>query len=218
MRAVATGPLEDRGRPAFRTEELDAVVAWVRAGGGLLLVIDHYPIGGANRELARRFGLDVLDGRTEDAILEQEELRGRVASGSGGTVTTDGAIVFDRSRNRIADHPITCGRSIAERIDRVATFGGASLDVPEDGRPLLLFSDEAIDYAGPTRVPRSAAGRNQGVAFVLGSGKVTVLGEAAMLFNLDLPSCTDNRQFSLNLLRWLAGRLDTAVANGCRAK
>lgn len=212
-RSAAGGPLEDRGRPAFHADELDTVIAWVRGGGSLLLVIDHYPIGGANRELGQRLGLDLLDGRTEDSLLQQEELHGRVAA-AGGSLTTADGLVFDRRTNRIGDHPITCGRSNAERIDRVATFGGASLNVPQGGSALLKFSDKAIDYVGQARTPRTAAGRNQAVAFVLGGGKVAALGEAAMLRNLD-QSTVQNRQFALNLLRWLAGRLDIDQPSGC---
>jgi hypothetical protein len=213
-RATASGPLEERGRPAFRADELDAVVNWVRGGGALLLVIDHYPIGGANRELAQRLGLDVLDGRTEDPTLKSEGLQGRVAVASGGTANVTDALVFDRRTNRIRNHPITCGRSSAERVDRVATFGGASMNVPEGGHPLLVFSNAAVDYVGSERTPRTAAGRNQAVAFGLGSGKVSVLGEAAMLFNFAEPS-VQNQQFALNLLQWLAGRLDVQERDGC---
>jgi hypothetical protein len=215
-RSAETGPLADRGRPAFSPEEVDVVVDWVRAGGALLLVIDHYPIGGANRGLAARFGLDVLDGRTEDPMLSGSAIEGRVAGGAAGEVATTKTIIFERMRSRITDHPIMCGTSPAERIDRVATFDGASLDAPEGVKPLLLFSDDAIDYVGAERLRRSAAGRNQGVALTFGKGKVAVLGEAAMLFNLDDAS-VQNRQFAINLLHWLAGRLDSARRTGCHS-
>jgi len=45
-------PLEARGRPAFTDAETRAVQEWVPGGGGLLLVTDHYPIGGAAQVLA----------------------------------------------------------------------------------------------------------------------------------------------------------------------
>lgn len=214
-RAADTGPLADRGRPAHREDELDALERWVGEGGALLLVIDHYPIGGANEALAVRFGVDVLNGRTEDAAIE-EDVAGRVAEAGGeGTVAVEGgALVFDRARNRIGDHPITCGRNIRERIDRVATFGGASLRARSGATPLLLFSDSSIDLVGPDTIARSALGRNQGLALIHERGRVVVLGEAAMLFNYEQPGL-QNRQFAANVLRWLAGELP-ATSRGCR--
>ena len=214
-RAAASGPLDARGRPAFTSSELDTVVDWVRRGGGLLLVVDHYPIGSANQELGARFGVDILNGETSDPLYERDELGARVATGSGGTVTVSSQIIFERASKAIADHPITCGLSQAERIDRVATFRGTSFDAPPAAVPLLRFSDAAIDALGPAGTPRRpAAGRNQGLAMSFGNGRVVLLGEAAMLTNIDLPA-VQNRQFAINVIRWLAGRLNETTANTC---
>lgn len=210
-RATATGPLADWGRQAHRDEELDALEQWVREGGSLLLVIDRYPIGGANEALAARFGVDVLNGRTEDRALRDEEVAG--AADGLGTVTVEGALVFDRAQKRIGDHPITCGRNARERIDRVATFGGASLRAYSGPTPLLLFSDSSIDFVGPGAIARSALGRSQGLALIYERGRVVILGEAAMLFNYEQPTI-QNRQFAVNILRWLAGQLP-AMSQPC---
>jgi hypothetical protein len=40
-RGSASGPMQDRGKPAFTVEENDAVQAWVRGGGALLLIAGH---------------------------------------------------------------------------------------------------------------------------------------------------------------------------------
>ena len=213
-RGTDTGPIADQGRRAHRDEELDALERWVSDGGALLLVIDRYPIGGANEALAARFGVDVLNGRTEDGAL-REEVTGQVAEADGAaTVATQTALVFDRSQKRIGDHPITCGRNARERVDRVATFGGASLRAFSGSTPLLLFSDRSIDLVGPDVIARSALGRNQGLALTHERGRVVILGEAAMLFNYDQPTI-QNRQFASNVLRWLAGELP-AITQPCR--
>jgi hypothetical protein len=217
-RAAASGPLEERGRPAFTSSELDTIVDWVRRGGGLLLVVDHYPIGGANRELGARFGVDILNGDTRDPLYERQELGGQVATGSGGTLTVSSQIIFERASRAIADHPVTCGVSQADRIDRVATFRGTSFDAPPAAVPLLRFSDSAVDVIGPAMTQqRPAAGRNQGLALSLGNGRVILLGEAAMLTNIDQPA-VQNRQFAINVVRWLAGRLNMTAANPCGAR
>lgn len=213
-RATAAGPLADRGSQAHRDEELDALEQWVREGGSLLLVVDRYPIGGANEALAARFGVDVLNGRTEDRALRDGEVTGRVAGADGlGTVAAEGALVFDRAQKRIGDHPITCGRNARERINRVATFGGVSLRAYSGPTPLLLFSDSSIDFVGPGTIARSALGRSQGLALIYERGRVVILGEAAMLFNYEQPTI-QNRQFAVNILRWLAGQLP-AISQPC---
>jgi hypothetical protein len=216
-RAAASGPLEERGRPAFTSSELDILVDWVHRGGGLLLVVDHYPIGGANHELGARFGVDIRNGYTSDPLHQRQELSGQVALSARGTVTTSDQIIFERAVNALGDHPITCGRIQAERVDRVATFGGTSFDAPPAAVPLLRFSDSATDAIGPARTRRSAAGRNQGLALPFGEGRVVFLGEAAMLTNIDQPA-VQNRQFAINVVRWLAGGLNDTGTNACDAR
>ena len=138
-----------------------------------------------------------------------------MATSSGGTVAVSNQIIFERASRAIADHPITCGRSQAERIDRVATFRGTSFDAPSAAVPLLRFSDSAVDAIGPAATQRRpAAGRNQGLALPFGDGRVVLLGEAAILTNIDHPA-VQNRQFGINMVRWLAGRLNETAANTC---
>jgi hypothetical protein len=191
--------LEDRGRPAFNTDEIEVLLGWVRAGGALLLVIDHWPTGGANAGLAGAFGVDVMNGSTNDSLLFDHSTQ---------------TIVFDRRSGAIANHPITCGRTTDERIDRLATFTGTSLRGPPGSSPLLIFSTKAIDLMGPERKERSAWGRSQGLALKFAEGRVVILGEAAMLRVFDDPS-VQNRQFAKNLIVWLAGDLTAESATGC---
>src|SRR5438876_8057923 len=51
--------MPDAGNPAFAEAECDAVRDWVRAGGSLLLIADHAPMGAANQILAWRFSVDM---------------------------------------------------------------------------------------------------------------------------------------------------------------
>jgi hypothetical protein len=91
---------------------------------------------------------------------------------------------------------------------------------------LLRLSDTAEDLmvglgeAGPDvpaekRLP--AAGRAQGLAFEVGKGRVVVMAEAAMMsaqvagpkrapMGMNVPG-TDDRQFAINVVRWLARAL-----------
>jgi hypothetical protein len=183
-------PLEERGRPAFTDAEADAVRDWVREGGALLLVTDHYPIGGANQSLAKRFGVEMSDGWTEDPEHRH---------------TAPQEIVFSREDGLLAEHPIT------REVNRVVTFGGQSLQGPAESVALLRLSPSAMDrLQDDRRVP--AAGRSQGIALNFGRGRVVVLADAAMLTSQTSEEGTigitvpgfDNRRFTLNLVEWLA--------------
>lgn len=187
-------PLEERGKPAFTDAEADAVREWVRGGGALLLITDHYPIGGAAQTLADRFGITLSNAFTEDP--EHQRL-------------SPMEIVFTRKEELIADHPIT------HRLKKIVTFGGESLHGPLESVNLLKLSATAMDrMPDGKRIP--AEGRSQALALPFGNGRVVVLGEAAMLTVQDDPSGTigytvsgfDNRQFALNVVRWLTGDLE----------
>lgn len=184
-------PLEERGRPAFTDAEADVIRDWVREGGALLLVTDHYPIGGANQNLARRFGVEMSNGWTEDPENRH---------------TAPQEIVFSREDGLLAEHPIT------REVHRVVTFGGQSLQGPAESVSLLRLGPSAMDrLQDGRRIP--AAGRSQGIALNFGRGRVVVLADAAMLTSQTSEAGTigitvpgfDNRRFALNLVRWLTG-------------
>ena len=225
--ANARGAARPAELPAFTDAECDAVRDWVRGGGALLLVTDHYPIGFANEKLARRFGVDLSRGTTMDAA--------HTAPGAGG----QGALLFARTNQLLGDHTITRGRDESERINQIVTFTGLSLKGPEGSTALLKLSDSAVDRmpsAGAPGLPGRpqvgrraqgvaanqpqvpAAGRAQGVAMKFGQGRVVVLGEASELsaqragpqgraMGMNFPGC-DNRQFALNIIHWLSGLTD----------
>lgn len=194
--------------PAFTEEECDAVRDWIRAGGALLLITDHWPTGPAAENLSKRFGLEMGKGGTSDESNYDKESNNR------------SRIIFTREKGLLMDHPITQGREATERINRVITFAGQSLRGPEGSVALLKLSDTAIDRvpsgsgANATQQEVSAAGRAQAVALKFGKGRVVVLGEAAMLtaqltgperskFGMNLPGI-DNRQLALNIVHWLS--------------
>ena len=209
--ANALGRNERNDDHALSEMECDALVAWIRRGGSLLLITDHYPTGSAVRNLAHRLGVSMSGGVTEDSVSYDH--------------TFDPShIIFDS----LPVHPITRG------VDRVLTFTGQSLGVPDGGIALLPLRATAIDRAPSPRVERSgndvrvhveygpaspAQGRAQAIAMALGHGRVVVLGEAAMAsaqlsaydqspFGMNVPGY-DNRRFVLNVMHWLS-RHDSA--------
>ncbi|HKS28575.1 MAG TPA: hypothetical protein VJS44_12175, partial [Pyrinomonadaceae bacterium] len=122
----------DRGdQYAFTEDECDAVRDWVNTGGSLLLITDIYPTGAAASNLARRFGVEMSKGYTEDPV-------NHVSNRAG-------VILFARDKGLIGQHPITDGRTPQERISRVITYTGQSLKGPEGSTPILKLSDTAVD-------------------------------------------------------------------------
>ncbi len=200
--ANAAGPRGQRAAPAFTDEECDAVREWVRAGGSLLFISDHAPMGAAAEILAKRFAVSMSKGYTDDPSSQDKEV---------------GDILFSRENRLLADHSITRGRNSHERVNRVVTFTGQSLQGPEGSSALLNLPATAVDTFPQTRTSQSAAGRTQGLAMKFGKGRVVVLGEAGMLsaqidnkgraFGMNYPN-TDNRQLALNIMHWLSRLLN----------
>ncbi|HYV17830.1 MAG TPA: DUF4350 domain-containing protein [Verrucomicrobiae bacterium] len=214
--AAARGANDANDAAAYSEAEGDVVEAWVRGGGSLLLVTDHWPFGAAASSLARRFDV------TLGAGLVQDEAHDDPARG-------DSHLVFSEDNGLLRDHPILHGRSEAERVRRVLTFTGSSVQGPSGAVPFLALSDTATERPpGPPRVerdggdvrvsmeygaPASAAGRAQGLALEVQAGRVVVLGEAGMLraqrerdgtlVGMNVPGY-DNRQLALNIMHWLS--------------
>lgn len=189
---------------AFTGDEAQQLESWVSAGGRALIVADHAPAGAASRRLAAAFGVEMTNWWAED--------RG------GATIT------FTRANGGLADHPITNGRTAAERIATVMTFTGQALRPPAGARVILRFTAEAREY--PFRKSRENEGRSaeglaQAVALAHGRGRVVIMGEAAALtaqrvetagapptlFGINTRD-VDNQQFALNVVHWLVGILN----------
>jgi hypothetical protein len=199
--------MDDEGAdgPAFMSEECDAVSNWIRSGGALLFAVDHAPFASAAEILAKRLGIEMSKGETFDPANADKDLK------------LPSIIVYSRENHLLAEHPITNGRSDAERVNRVIVFSGQSLKGPEGSDAFLKLAETAVDKIGSPGTNGSATGRAQGIAFRLGKGRVVVLGDAAMLsaqvtgsnnqpFGMNVPEI-DNKQLVLNIMHWLSGLL-----------
>ena len=193
---------------AFTAAEIEALHAWVTGGGRLLLIADHMPFPGAVAGLAARFGVVMENG---------------FAFGPG----SEGNLRFDTGDGTLAEHPIVNGLAGDEPIPPVVSFMGQAFTVEPDAdaRPLLVLSsgsvqllpERAWDFTDET--PRhDAGGMLQGVALIVGEGRVVVFGEAAMFTSqpsgpgeppvgFDHPDAPGNRAFLINVICWLSGEL-----------
>jgi len=194
---------------AFTEDECDVVRDWVRAGGNLLLIADHAPMGAANEKMGQRIGVDMSKGYTGDPVNRDEVTK------------SDTFLKYDRDNKLLGDHPITRGRDASERISKVIAFTGQSIKGPEGSVAFMRLADTAVDLTparpGSEAKETSAAGRAQGLAFKVGKGRVVVMGEAGMLsaqiagpqklkFGMNRTD-TDNKQLALNIMHWLSGLL-----------
>jgi hypothetical protein len=195
---------EGAAQSAFTEAEVKAVHDWVRGGGALLLIADHAPFGGAAETLAKQFGVSMSKG----FVIDREN-----SDSDGG-----GRLIFSRENKLLLDHPITHGRTDAERINRVITFTGQALKGPEGSVEFMKLGPAAMDIPSreaTNRIP--VGGQSQGLAFKFGKGRVVIMGEAAMLsaqiagpqkvpMGMNVPG-SDNRQLALNIMHWLSGLL-----------
>ena len=204
---------EDGSLPAqsaFQEQEIATVLEWVRGGGSLFLIADHMPAAGAAAELAEAFGVGSMNG----FVYAMDGLE-RIAS----------PMIFRRSDRSLRAHPITEGRSLAERVESVATFTGQSLDLPDTFTPLLVFRENTeswnceIWWRFDENTPKiNVSGQSQGAVANIGKGRVAIFGEAAMFTaqvrgperrpdGFSLPEASRNQQFLQNIMHWLTGLL-----------
>lgn len=183
---------------AFTPEEIDAVRAWVEAGGALLLLADHMPMPGAAADLASALGVRFTNGFAMD------------------TAVKSGTIVFRRSDGNLRSHPITEGRSASERVDSVVTYTGQAF--LSDGRFVELLVIPAgivsflpqVAWQFPEGTPTlPAGGWLQGAAASFGRGRLVVFGEAAQFRPAEdgVSPRAQNGRLIRNVMLWLANRM-----------
>jgi len=204
----------NKPEPAFSVAECDAVRDWVRAGGALLLIADHAPFGDSAALLAQRLGVDMGRGFAADPKNSDKNPT---------------LLVFSVENGLLGDHTIIRGRNGRERVRTIVAFTGQSLSVPKDSTALMKLGKDAVevatreelrDFASGRLTGKSVAGRAQGIAMALGKGRVAIFGEAAMFsaqvagsgaqaFKMGMNAeGSDDRQFALNVMHWLARALD----------
>ena len=191
---------------AFTDEEVEAVRAWVEDGGALFLIADHMPCAGAAETLADAFGLAFQNG----FAMHRESDSGRMR--------------FSQDDGSLVHHVVLEGRGPDERVPFVVSFTGQAFRATRQVDPILVVP-EGVDLLLPEiawnfskRTPRiSAGGLLQGALLRQGDGRVAAFGEAAMFtaqksngnrMGMNDPEAPHNRQFALNVVRWLTGVLD----------
>jgi hypothetical protein len=197
---------------ALSRDEISHVAEWVRNGGSLLLIADHMPFAGDAAALTNAFGIRALN---SFALLGEADPR-----------TGDYPIVFRRSDGTLKAHPITDGRRASERIDSVESFTGSAFGFAAGGGEGLMalpartrVRSPAVAWQFDRSTPEvSGASLFQGGVIKFGKGRVAMFGEAAMFtaqrkgvervaMGMNSDAASQNPQFILNVMHWLAGVL-----------
>jgi hypothetical protein len=227
---VANANAHNFADPAFTEAECDVVRDWVRGGGSLLLIADHAPFGTSAANLAGRFGVTMGKGwvfdanRTPNGFSITTQL---VFSRENGLLGEHPVL-----RGRDASEEVKTVRSftgqsltVPEGATALLTLGATAREAPTtDDLDAEAEARSAKPPSGTTGSRSAAvAGRAQALAMPFGRGKVVMLGEAAlfsaqivtlpdgdrtrvMKVGMNTPG-NDNRQFALNVMRWLSGLL-----------
>ncbi|HEU5289079.1 MAG TPA: DUF4350 domain-containing protein [Cyclobacteriaceae bacterium] len=184
---------------AFTDEEIQAVEAWVKAGGSLLLIADHMPFPGCNEKLAAAFGFKFYNGFALD------------------TTKQGSPDLFSVTNKRLSTNKITSD------LDSIYSFTGQAFDIPASATALLTL-DENFKIWSPrvawrfeqetTKMPGNK--KVQIAMLEYGKGRVVVSGEAAMFtaqlaggvnkMGFNHPIAKHNSEFLLRLIHWLDHR------------
>ena len=182
-------------KEAFTAQEVSEIKEWVRAGGAILLIVDHPPVVEPTGDLAAALGIQLRSIGAVDPKIPDETL------------------VFRRSDGTLLDHATTAG------IDAVATFSGSCfrLSASAVGWPLLVLGPGVYGYSRPRDpAPVPLSGELQGAVLEFGMGRVGMFAEAAMFsaqvwgpqrepMGMNAPVAAQNAQFLLNVAHWLTG-------------
>ncbi|MCH7807454.1 MAG: hypothetical protein IH995_10020 [Proteobacteria bacterium] len=203
---------------AFTKGEIDILKEWVEGGGSLILVVEHMPFPAAFHELAGAFDIQLSNG-----FALNGELLGDL---SKENINEAGDLVFSRQDGTLADHPVFEGRNRQEKIDYVGSSVGSAFLLPDGAISLLTFGSGFVSlepeasWVFDSETPSlPIEGWSQGGLFSVGKGKVAILGDNFLFTAPDFIEPpfleneseaelgANNHQFTLNLLRWLAGEL-----------
>ena len=200
----------------IKHSETQILTDWIKHGGSLLAITDHenFEID----ELLESLGVQALKlNATIDSL--------HMLPVPDGSSLTPYYIYFSDKDNLFGNHPIIRGRNDSEKIKVIKTFAGRSIIGPPGSSVLLLLNKSAVDFMAidPAQRINSRVAvktkeglRSFGIAFTFGKGRVVVISEAATLtaqlfrsqwkIGMNTPG-SDNKQFALNIMRWLTGYL-----------
>ena len=192
---------------AFTQKEVEVIHHWVKHGGSLFLIADHFPWPKAAASLASSFGFKFSNSYVE-VIGSSEQY-------------------FEVADDSLVEHEILKGQNEVVEITRIQGFMGQAFLSPPEAKPLLVFRKKAVAYMpskaweiGDDTPTISAVGWHQGATLEFYKGRVAVFGEAGMFtaqigsdekeqwnMGLNAKGAEQNEQFLLNTMYWLSNMM-----------
>ena len=189
---------------SYTEEEEEAIEEFVDRGGGLLLVTNHEPLGHFVNSLSSRFGMRPGLNCTSDPEEDHHK-------------ASEFFVTFHQKLGMLGEHPILNGKCREEKIYRVQSFCGETID--GNGDPLLSLGTQARTHGWYKKeeikpAPRQAMAR----ATTHGEGRVAMVGDAGIFRDSRVKrirlqrirmgiGAADNKQFAANIVRWLLKEL-----------
>lgn len=185
---------------AFTPAEIAALKKWIEGGGALLLAADHMPNAGAAMDLGKAFGFEFING----FAFHLPPKAGDFFTKEAGTLKED---------------------ALTKGLSAIESFTGSAFKAPQGARTLMVFpagyqvlTPRVAWQFSPSTPQVDAQGLAQGAVMNVGKGRIAVFGEAGMFsaqttgqgaeatkFGFNAPEAPENKQFILNVVRWLAG-------------
>lgn len=191
---------------AFSDREIKEIHDWVQAGGSLLFMTDHKPMGSAAGKLLAKFGVRGSDINVRNPKYPVPPFK------------DDGIFLIPHSLMN-SESPIVRGRNESEKLNQIYFFYGQALKGPSTSDVFLKTGPDALigglyneDVINPSQYPAVA------IALKVKKGRLVVFGDATVFTSkMDLwmneptginrPG-SDNIQMALNVFHWLSGILN----------
>ncbi len=194
------------------SEEVDAIIRYIDAGGGLYLSLSHWPGGGGALPL-----LEALNVKLRDGYVWSKEYPSYVDPASGICSHYFGMSEADGTLNK--GHPVAAGPLTVNKVDFLC--GTAIFREKKDA--ILPFPAGSINYT-TGEIAAEASDEYAGmIGFSYGKGKVVVATDQGMFRNfiftftdgentediaVTLSADNDNANLFINMMRWLSAKIE----------
>jgi len=215
---------------SLSADEVSATVAWLKGGGSVVMVVDHYPL--VNAKLTAALGVpswpegaavvrtDLCKPEVRSPPCTPPDPNGnqsamniffwRTDFSPGGEpmlaqAGSGGGLAYQSADAVLAKHAITEGRAPSERIRRVVTFSGSAFQAFPGAQILMTLPRLSVLLGSNSGTP--IEGWLQGAVVEFERGRLALFADSGVLSGgvaADKNQFIDNRQFVLNLMHWLS--------------
>ena len=202
---------DDTVSAPYTTDETEAVLKFVRNGGGLFLIGDHTTFPPAIFPIAEKFGIAYAQTKLQDPYHNVRNTTSSPPSPLNDDSDVNSFIYFERSRGNFGDHPIM------ENINRVELYRTDYFsELPDEAVPLITTDTDTYHFESPENPYVYAPSKVVSAAIpsntTAGAGRVVVVADTNTFetdenrdddLDMDLFD-SDNELYGLQAVEWLA--------------